>query len=136
MQTAVGKATELGGSPRLCRLETRATRKDVIALKQVLGEQFIVSQEVSSEEPILDVEASDADASDMPLHGGQELSQFHGHYGHYCHLPLYIYCGKALGACVLRNSRIVDAKHAAAVIRLLVKRLRQVWPEVRIKSPG
>lgn len=35
-------------------------------------------------------------------------------------------------ACVLRNSRIDGAKHAAALIRLLVGRLRQAWPELRI----
>jgi hypothetical protein len=35
MQTAVGKATELGSSPTLSRRETRATREDVVALGQV-----------------------------------------------------------------------------------------------------
>ena len=131
MQTAVGKATALGSSPTLCRLETRATRKDVIALNRVLVEQFIAAQEVPPQELILD-----ADASDIPLHGEQALSQFHGYYDHYCYLPLYLYCGKALLACVLRNSRIDGAKHAAAVLKLLVERLRQAWPEVRIIVRG
>jgi hypothetical protein len=76
------------------------------------------------------------DASDIPLYGEQERSQFHGYYDHYCYLPLYVYCDKALLACVLRNSRIDGAKHTAAVIQLLVKRLRQAWPDVRILIRG
>lgn len=72
----------------------------------------------------------------MPLHGDQERSQFHGYYDHYCYLPLYVFCGQAMLACLLRPSRIHGAKHAAAVIKLLVRRLRASWPKVRIIVRG
>lgn len=39
-------------------------------------------------------------------------------------------------ACVLRRSRIDGARHAAAVIKLIVTRLRQAWPAVRIIVRG
>jgi hypothetical protein len=131
MQTAVGKVEELASSPTFSRLETRATRADVMALNRVLIEQFIAVQAKAPRELILDV-----DASDVPLHGEQELSQFHGYYDHYCYLPLYVFCGQSMLACVLRPSRIDGAKHAAAVIRLIVGRLRQAWPLVRIIVRG
>lgn len=131
MQTAVGKDTELGSSSTLSRLETRATRADIVALNRVLVEQFIASQAASPSELVLDV-----DASDIPLHGDQEQREFHAYYDHYCYLPLYVYCGRAMLACVLRRSRIDGAKHAAAVIKLLVTRLRQAWPDVRIIVRG
>lgn len=131
MQTAVGRVDELGSSPTLCRLETRATRADIVALNRVLVDQFIASHTVTPTELILD-----ADASDIPLHGDQEQREFHAYYDHHCYLPLYVYCGKALLACVLRNSRIDGAKHATAVIKLLVTRLRQAWPAVRIIVRG
>jgi hypothetical protein len=67
MQTAVAS------SPTLSRLETAATRADCMALNRVLVEQFIAGQDKVPEELILDI-----DASDLPLHGEQELSQFHG----------------------------------------------------------
>lgn len=35
----------------------------------------------------------DFDATDDPLHGGQEGRFFHGYYGDYCYLPLYCFCG-------------------------------------------
>ena len=64
------------------------------------------------------------------------MKEFHAYYDSHCYLPLYVFCGKAMLACVLRRSRIDGARHAAAVIKLLVTRLRQVWPEVRLIVRG
>lgn len=131
MQTAVGSTDALGSSPTLSRLETGVTRADIVALNRVLVDQFIASHTECPGELVLDI-----DASDIPLHGEQEHSEFHRYYDHYCYLPLYVFCGKAMLACVLRNSRIDGAKHAAAVIKLIVTRLRQAWPAVRIIVRG
>ena len=131
MQTAVGRAERLASSPTLCRLEGRATRAQAVALHGVLVEQFIASHQNAPSELVLDI-----DASDVPLHGRQELAEFHAYYDHHCYLPLYVFCGQHLLACVLRRSRIDGAKHAAAVIKLLVRRLRQRWPTVRIIVRG
>jgi hypothetical protein len=131
MQTAVGTGEELGSSPTLCRMERRANRADVVALNRILVDQFIAAHTVAPQELILDI-----DASDIPLHGDQEGAEFHAYYDHYCYLPLYVFCGKAILACVLRNSRIDGAKHAAAVIKLLATRLRQTWPQVRLIVRG
>lgn len=131
MQTAVGKTDELASSPTFSRLETRATRTDIAALNRVLVEQFIASHSEAPTELVIDI-----DASDVPLHGSQELSQFHGYYDHYCYLPLYAFCGQSMLACLLRPSCIDGAHHAAAVIKLLVARLRQAWPNVRIIVRG
>ena len=86
---------------------------------------------MAPEELVLDI-----DASDVPLHGGQESSEFHAYYDHHCYLPLYVFCGQAMLACVLRHSRIDGAKNAAAVIRLIVARLRRAWPDARIIVRG
>jgi hypothetical protein len=131
MQTAVGRVQELASAPTLCRLEGRATRAQMVALHGVLIDQFIASYDTAPEEIVLDV-----DASDVPLHGNQEHSEFHAYYDHHCYLPLYVFCGQAMLACVLRRSRIDGAKNAAAVIKLLVKRLRQSWPDTRIVVRG
>lgn len=131
VQTAVGQASELASSPTLSRLDTRATRADCIALNRVLVEQFIAAHTEAPEEIILDI-----DASDVPLHGDQEWAQFHGYYDRYCYLPLYVFAGKAMLACLLRPSRIDGAHQAAAVIKLLATRLRQSWPKVRLIVRG
>lgn len=131
LRTAVGRVDELASSPTLCRLENRATRAQVVALNRVLVEQFIAQHRTPPHELILDV-----DASDVPLHGDQELTQFHGYYDHYCYLPLYVFCGQALLTCLLRPSRIDGAQHAAAVIKLLITRLREAWPNTRFIVRG
>jgi hypothetical protein len=127
MQTAVGRVDALASSPTLSRLETRATRAQAVALHGVLIEQFIASHKTAPSELVLDI-----DASDVPLHGNQEQAEFHAYYDSHCYLPLYVFCGRAMLACVLRRSRIDGAKNAAAVIKLLVQRLRQAWPDTRI----
>jgi hypothetical protein len=101
MQTAVGRVDALASSPTLSRLESRATRAQAMALHGVLIEQFIASHQSPPEELVLDI-----DASDVPLHGGQELCEFHAYDDHHCYLPLYVFCGQAMLACVLRRSRI------------------------------
>ena len=54
----------------------------------------------------------------------------------YCYLPLYVFCGQQLLCAYLRPSNIDGARHAAAILKLLVRRLRQVWPKVRIVFRG
>lgn len=127
MQTAVGRDTALASARTLSRLVSRATRTQARALHEVLAAQFIASHPVPPAQLVLDV-----DASDVPLHANRELSQFHAYYEHHCYLPLYVFCGQAMLACVLRPSKIDGAKHAATVITLLVTRLRWAWPHTRL----
>src|SRR5579864_1072505 len=58
------------------------------AIDQLLVDLFLESEETAPRQIILDL-----DATDLPLHGKQEGRFFHGFYGHYCYLPLYIFCG-------------------------------------------
>jgi hypothetical protein len=49
-----------------------------------------------------------------------------------CFLPLYVFCGEQLLVSYLRPSKIDAAKHAWAILALLVKRLRRAW----LNRPG
>ena len=131
IQTAVGVDAEVASAPTLCRLEKWADSATVWRLHKLLVEQFIASFKTSPKELVLDF-----DATDNPLYGQQEGRFFHGYYDSYCYLPLYVFCGQQVLCAYLRPSRIDGAKHAAAVVKLLVKRLRQQWPEVRIVFRG
>ena len=131
MQTAVGVDREIASAPTLCRLEKWADKATAWRLHEVLVEQFIASFKSAPEELVLDF-----DATDNPLYGQQEGKFFHGYYDSYCYLPLYVFCGQQLLCAYLRPSRIDGAKHAAAILKLLVKRLRQKWPQVRIVFRG
>ncbi len=58
----------------------------------------------------------DLDSTDIPLHGEQEERFFHGYYGHYCYLPLYIVCGEYVLCARLRPSNIDGAKGSVAEV--------------------
>ena len=127
IQTAVERDTDLASSPTLCRFENRADRRAALAIHEVLVETFIASFAEPPTELILDF-----DATDDPVHGKQEGRSFHGYYDHYCFLPLYVTCRDQLLVSYLRPANIDGAKHAWAILALLVKRLRQAWPNARI----
>ncbi len=130
-QTAVERDQPSASSATLCRWENRADRQVAVAMHQVLVEQFIASFTAPPTELILDF-----DATDDPVHGRQEGRFFHGYYDHYCFLPLYVTCREQLLVAYLRPSNIDGAKHAWAILALLVRRLREVWPGVRIIFRG
>lgn len=130
-QSAVERGDELASSPTLCRLEARASRATAVAISKVFVESFMASFAKAPEEVILDF-----DATDDRVHGDQEGRAFHGYYGDWCFLPLYVFCGEQLLASYLRPSNIDGAKHAWAILKLLVMRLRQEWPEVKIIFRG
>lgn len=126
-QTAVNQAKGLSSPSTLCRWENRMNRQAAWALHELLADVFIESFEDAPEELILDV-----DATDDRVHGRQEGRFFHGYHDGYCFLPLQVFCGDQLLVSYLRPSGIDGAKHAWAVLSLLIKRLRQQWPRVRI----
>ncbi|WP_225414681.1 IS1380 family transposase, partial [Stigmatella hybrida] len=74
----------------------------------------------------------DLDATDDPIHGTQEGRFFHGYYGNYCYLPLYIFAGDFLLCAKLRTSGIDAAAGALEEVQRLVARLRERWPATRI----
>lgn len=74
----------------------------------------------------------DLDATDDPVHGEQEGRFFHGYYGHYCYLPLYIFCGKHLLAAKLRPSNIDASAGSLEEIERVIGQIRARWPQVAI----
>ena len=104
---------------------------DFAAVERLLGEIFIQAHDRPPKQIILDL-----DSTDDPLHGNQEGRFFHGYYGHYCYLPLYIFCGEHLLCARLRPANIDGAAGSVEEVARLVQQLRQAWPEVRIMVRG
>lgn len=121
----------LASPPTLCRLENRAMRQSLVDVAKVLVEVFIESHKTPPGELVLDF-----DATNDPVHGNQVGRFFHGYYDEYCFLPLYVFCGSQLLVAYLRPADQDGATHAWAILALLVKRFRQVWPDVKITFRG
>lgn len=121
----------LASPPTLCRLENRVSRKTLAEIAKVFVEVFIQSHASPPTELVLDF-----DATDDAVHGQQVNRFFHGYYDQYCFLPLYVFCGHHLLASYLRPANVDAATHTRAILSLLVKRFRQVWPDVKIIFRG
>ena len=74
----------------------------------------------------------DLDATDDPVHGAQEGRFFHGYYGHYCYLPLYIFAGEHLLCARLRPADRDASAGAREEVARIVAQLRTAWPTVAI----
>jgi len=130
-ERGINSEKPLASPPTLCRLENRVTRKTLGEIARVMVDVFIRSHSSPPKELVLDF-----DATDDAVHGHQAGRFFHGYYDQYCFLPLYVFCGHHLLVSYLRPANIDAAKHAWAILSLLVKRFRQVWPEVKIIFRG
>jgi hypothetical protein len=132
-QVAAETDEALASSPTLCRMENNqgGNRKVCLRMMEQIVENFIGSFTDVPEELILDF-----DATDDPVHGEQLGRYFHGYYDRYCFLPLYVFCGERLLVSYLRPSSRHASTHAWTILKMLVKRFRREWPEVRIVLRG
>src|SRR5688572_26318627 len=129
------KCAPVAGKSTLNRLElsrpepTRYHKisHDAAAVEALFVDLFLNAYAIPPEEIVLDL-----DATDDPLHGGQEGRFFHGYYGHYCYLPLYVFCGDHLLCAKLRPANIDAAAGSVQEIERIVGQVRQRWPKVRI----
>jgi len=100
---------------------------DGVAIEALLVDLFLEAHRCPPKQIILDL-----DATDDPLHGEQEGRFFHGYYGNYCYLPLYIFCGRHLLVSKLRRSDIDGAAGAVEEVERVIGQIRRRWPRVRI----
>ena len=97
------------------------------ALDALLVDLFLEAHPRAPREIVLDL-----DATDTPLHGRQEARFFHGYYGHYCYLPLYVFCGDHLLCARLRPSNIDASAGSLEEVQRIVRQIRARWPKTRI----
>ena len=101
---------------------------DADALQAVLLESFIDSWKGGRPSRLV----LDIDATDDEVHGRQEGRFFHGYYGHYCFLPLYITCGGRPLFAQLRPGNADPAGGVTGPLGRIVERLRERWPGLEI----
>jgi len=100
---------------------------DTQAVDEVLVDLYLQRQPRQPQQIVLDL-----DATDDRLHGHQEGRFYHGYYGDYCYLPLYIFIGEHLVCARLRESNQDASAGSVEEVERIVARLRRIWPEVPI----
>jgi len=126
----------LAGKSTLNRLEHTPRRHgakyhkidcDGSRVDALLVDLFLEAHARAPKEIVLDL-----DNTDIPLHGGQEGRFFHGHYGSYCYLPLYVFCGRHLLLARQRCANVAGSAGAVEEMARIVAQIRGRWPRVRI----
>lgn len=130
-QTCVDQESPLASSSTISRFENAIDRETIKKMSIEMVESFIDNHQGIPEELVLDF-----DPTDNKLYGDQENKHYHGYYKNHCYLPLHVFCGDQLIVSMLRPSDIDGAKYAGAILKSLVARIRESWPDVRIVFRG
>jgi hypothetical protein len=136
------KGKALAGKSTLNRLELTPVRADSssrykkITIDRNMVDDFFVEVFIRSYDNSPEQIVIDLDATDDPIHGEQSGRFFHGYYGNYCYLPLYIFCGEHLLCARLRPSDIDASAGSVRELSRIVAQIRQSWPDVQIIIRG
>jgi hypothetical protein len=147
-QVLVGKTPELGpqlaGRNTLNRLELSGQTVDEkerykkITCNDEMMQTFFIKEFIRyAKKNKLKELILDCDATDVPLHGKQEGRFYQGYYGHYCYLPLYIFCEDFPLWAELRPSNI-DASLGteAALLKIVTELRKHLGQRIRIIVRG
>ena len=100
---------------------------DPVALESLFVDLFLEAHKRLPKRITLDL-----DATDDPVHGSQEDRFFHGYYGCYCYLPLYVLCGRHVLVATLRPANIDASCGAVEKVARIIGQIRRRWPKVKV----
>jgi hypothetical protein len=130
---AVGRLPASGNAlcsqPTMSRLENAPSKIEIARMMAAMIDLFCASWARPPQAITLDID----DTLDR-VHGHQQLSFFNAHYDERCFLPIHIYeagSGKPV-AVILREGKTPGGAEVRAVIKHVVRRIRQHWPKTRI----
>jgi len=123
----------LASQPTISRFENSISKTDLYRIAEVFVDVFIHSYSQPPEGIILDI-----DDTDDLTYGHQQLTLFNAYHGDYCYMPIHIYEGKSgkLITTVLRPGKRPTGKQIVSIVKRVVKKIRQAWPEVGILVRG
>ena len=126
-------ADGLSSQPTLSRLENAVDARALRAILRELEEQYVSSFTEAPAVIVLDI-----DSTDDPTHGQQQLSFFQKYYDQHMYHPLLIFDGERghLVSAVLRPGNAHAARGAMGVVRRIIQRLKQRFPDVQIVVRG
>jgi hypothetical protein len=123
----------LASQPTMCRFENAPSRTTLYRIAQVILDTFIQSYTKAPEGIILDID----DTADS-TYGGQQLALFNAYHDCFCYMPLHIYEGKSgkLITTILRPGKRPSGKEIVSILKRIIERIREAWPEVGILIRG
>jgi hypothetical protein len=123
----------LASQPTISRLENRITKQEIKRIRRFFVDKFLQNYPSAPEQIVLDIDGFDADT-----HGHQQLSLFHGYYGHQIYFPVLVNEASSGYPLILhlRPGNSHAGKGVLGLLRWLFWRLRKAWPNVKIILRG
>ena len=123
---------DLASQPTISRLENAPDAKACLCIARALFELYVRERgKGGAPERVL----LDFDSTDDPVHGDQEGGYYHGFYEERILHPLLVFDGETnqLIAAILRPGNTHASRGALAILKRIVKKLREEWPTVEIE---
>ena len=125
---------ELGSQPTLSRLENTVTQEDLYRMGQWFVDLYIRRNRKRKPKRII----IDADGTDDPTYGDQQLTFFHGYYDQYMYHPLLVYdadTGEMITE-VLRAGNRHASYGIVSILKRIVGKLKAAFPNAEIIIRG
>jgi hypothetical protein len=132
------KGEDLASQPTLSRFENSVGRKELFRMAEALADTVIERhrQRLHGRARLITI---DLDPTDDPTHGAQQLTFFNWHYDTYCYLPVVGFltfdheAEQYLVTAVLRPGNVSGSAGAVGILRRLIERVTQAFPDARIR---
>ncbi|MDJ0845729.1 IS1380 family transposase [Crocosphaera sp.] len=123
----------LASQPTISRLENGITKQEIKRIRRFFVDKFLQNHPSAPEQIVLDIDGFDA-----YTHGHQQLSLFHGYYGHQIYFPVLVNEASSGYPLILhlRPGNSHAGKGVLGLLRWLFWRLRKAWPDVKIILRG
>ena len=133
IQHACDSDSPLSSQPTLSRWENEITGRELNRLWREFERQYVDELDPATAFVVLD-----ADGTDDPTHGSQQLSMFHGFYDQHMFHPLVIFDGESgqLISALLRAGNAHAARGAVTMLKRIIRAIRKRCPNAAIVVRG
>jgi hypothetical protein len=129
---------DLASQPTLSRFENSVGRKELFRMTEALADTVIERhrKRLHGRARLITI---DLDPTDDPTHGDQQQTFFNWHYDTYCYLPVVGFLTfdqeveQYLVTAVLRPGNAPGSAGAMGILRRLIERLRNAFPDAKIR---
>jgi hypothetical protein len=123
----------LASQPTMSRFENSLSRTYLFRLAYAFADNFVASYAAPPKVMVLDF-----DDTEDKVYGDQQLALFNNYFKDYCLMPLHVYEGLSgkLITTILKPGKRAKGKQMLAIVKRVIKYLRQHWPETLIVFRG
>jgi Transposase DDE domain group 1 len=123
----------LSSQPTLSRFENAQDAATLKRLVRFFEDCYVSDLPADTQQIILDI-----DSTDDETHGAQQLSFFSGFYREHMYHPLMIFDAESgqLVTALLRPGKVHASRGAAGLLRRVIRRIKQRFPQVQIAVRG